>query len=262
MKQLKTRGVSFPALSLPEALDRARVMYQSERKNLVPTSVVAGHWGYGPNSSGGRVTVAALIHFDLLESEGQNLDRKVRLSKTALDALLSEPDSPEMRRALVSAVKSPKIYSEILSRWPSNELPSDAALKAFLLRDKDFNHGSVDGFIKKFRQSLSFAGLDRNEAASTDDPQEAEQAETGDGEVYGAQSVANDPPTRPFGWLRAPSGSVASPALPADTKQDVFTLDEGQVVLTWPSKMSKTSFEDLEAWIQIVLRKMARSVTE
>ena len=45
------------------------------------------------------------------------------------------------------------------------------------------------------------------------------------------------------------------------TKQDVFTLDEGEVVLLWPAELSEASFEDLSDWIALALRKIGRSLT-
>ena len=46
------------------------------------------------------------------------------------------------------------------------------------------------------------------------------------------------------------------------TKEDVFTLDEGQVILQWPENLSPESFEDFESWLQLVIRKVKRSVQE
>lgn len=43
-------------------------------------------------------------------------------------------------------------------------------------------------------------------------------------------------------------------------KQDTFSLDEGQVVLQWPSKMSKNSYEDFKDWIELQVRKIGRAV--
>lgn len=58
---------------------------------------------------------------------------------------------------------------------------------------------------------------------------------------------------------------TAPPTLPlpttaAGSKQDVFSLDEGQIVLQWPSKMSKENYEDFKAWIEIQVRKIGRAV--
>ena len=45
-------------------------------------------------------------------------------------------------------------------------------------------------------------------------------------------------------------------------KQDTFTLSEGDVVLQWPSGLSKESAEDIEDWLMLVLRKIKRSADE
>ena len=46
----------------------------------------------------------------------------------------------------------------------------------------------------------------------------------------------------------------------AGMKQDTFSLDEGSVVLQWPSHMSKASYEDFKDWIELQMRKIQRSV--
>ena len=46
------------------------------------------------------------------------------------------------------------------------------------------------------------------------------------------------------------------------SKQDVFSLPEGEVVLEWPEQMSPESYEDFESWVNLVLRKVRRSVRE
>ena len=40
--------------------------------------------------------------------------------------------------------------------------------------------------------------------------------------------------------------------------QDKFSLDEGSVILQWPTKMSVDSYNDFEAWIELELRKIKR----
>jgi hypothetical protein len=44
------------------------------------------------------------------------------------------------------------------------------------------------------------------------------------------------------------------------TRQDVFSLTEGTVTIQWPADLSNESFEDLSAWIDILKRKIGRSV--
>lgn len=44
------------------------------------------------------------------------------------------------------------------------------------------------------------------------------------------------------------------------SRRDVFSLDEGRVILEWPEKMSPESYEDFQAWVEIQLRKIKRSI--
>ena len=150
------RGVSYPALSLEEAVKRARQLWEHEKKNAAPIEAIASHWGYSPSSSGVRTAIAALISYGLLVDKGAGDSRQVQLTERALDIIL---DVPEKAKALVDAVKSPKIYSELFGLWSPENLPSDHTIKSHLLRNKNFNHKAVDGFIKDFRDSVSFSGI-------------------------------------------------------------------------------------------------------
>ena len=40
---------------------------------------------------------------------------------------------------------------------------------------------------------------------------------------------------------------------------DTFSLDEGQVILQWPAKMSPESYEDFKSWLDSVSRKAKRA---
>jgi hypothetical protein len=46
------------------------------------------------------------------------------------------------------------------------------------------------------------------------------------------------------------------------SKQDVFSLPEGEVVLQWSEPLSSESYEDIESWLKLVLPKLKRSVQE
>jgi hypothetical protein len=54
------------------------------------------------------------------------------------------------------------------------------------------------------------------------------------------------------------------PVLPPakGTRQDVFTLDKGRVVLEWPAQLTADDYEDIEEWTKLVLRKIKRSIVE
>lgn len=156
---LITRGVSYPFMSLGEALEAARKFYQAERKTAAPVKSAIAHFGYAETSSGGRQMVSALLQFGLLEDEGRSEDRHVRLTPRALTILLSEDDAPERRAALAECIVSPKIYREIFAKWP-DDLPSDQTISFFLQREKNFNPKAIESFIKDLRASLAFVGVE------------------------------------------------------------------------------------------------------
>jgi hypothetical protein len=153
-----TRGVSYPFMSLTEAVEAARKIYSAERKTPAPVAAAITHLGYAESSSGGRQTISALLQFGLLEDEGRKEDRHVKLTGYALDVLLAEEGSDIRKAALVACVKSPKIYKDIFAKWP-DELPSDSTIAYYLQRDKNFNPKAIQSFIKDLRSSLAFVGV-------------------------------------------------------------------------------------------------------
>lgn len=44
-------------------------------------------------------------------------------------------------------------------------------------------------------------------------------------------------------------------------KEDVYTLVEGDVVLQWPEQLSYESFQELDAWMKLMLHKLQRRIT-
>lgn len=46
--------------------------------------------------------------------------------------------------------------------------------------------------------------------------------------------------------------------LPLGTVREVSALDEGEALLQWPASLSAASVEELEAWLQLVIKKLKR----
>lgn len=295
------RSVSYPFISLEEAVARAKVLWDKEGKNLAYVSAAVSHWGYAEKSSGGRQTVAALKSFGLVEDEGSSEGRQIRLTDRALDILL-DPDTSKKKLALRAAATAPKIYAELLVKWSANELPSDPTITAFLLREKDFNRNTVADFIKDFRANIAYAGLAESanmpsKAKSVSPDEESPRVQIGSYVQWSPGGImqfaeprkvtafseekdylfveesftgipVNEvtvmpipaattivPPVQPSAGTPPPVRSA-----PAGSKQDTFTLDEGLVILQWPSSLSGASYEDFESWIQLQLKKIKRSV--
>ncbi len=175
----------------------------------------------------------------------------------SLYILLDQPNSPNRLRALKEAATAPKIYSDILGKWPAHELPSDQTIRFYLLRDKGFNDSAVSAFLKDFRASLSFANLDNPTTIEDEGP--AKNLSSPPDEP-GAASVKDEQMREATQEIPAVVTSKAVVPSISGHKQDTFSLDEGQVILQFPEKMSDASYEDFKDWIELQLRKIKRSI--
>ena len=155
----RIRSPGYPSIGLAEAFEKAKMLYEKEGRHHVPISVAVQHWRYSPKSSGGQLCIAALKRFGLLTEKGKKGTRQVALSELAIRLIVGEDEqNPDFLQLLQTAALSPPIHRELWDLW-GPRLPSDPAMKQHLLLDKNFNHASVDGFIRQFKETISFARL-------------------------------------------------------------------------------------------------------
>ncbi|KAG0935299.1 hypothetical protein G6F31_015949 [Rhizopus arrhizus] len=144
----------------------------------------------------------------------------------------------------------------------SESLPSDPTLRHYLLIDKKFNENSVEDFIKELRSTADFAGIYVASSPESDSLEERqEEIEPEESPQTGAVTTGST--VRPAGSQPSAPATSPPPAVPtpaANVRQDTFSLDEGLVVLQWPTQLSKTSYEDLNDWMELQLRKISSCV--
>jgi hypothetical protein len=150
----KIRSPSFPFISLMEAVARARRLYEAERWHPVRPEVAVAHWGYSPTSSGGHQTLAALRAYGLIQDD----EGMVRLSDRALRLLRDPGDTPERTELLRQAALAPPLHSRLWERYGA-DLPSDKDLRSWLVLELRFNEGSVEDFLRSYKETMVFAGL-------------------------------------------------------------------------------------------------------
>ena len=90
------------------------------------------------------------------------------MTKLALDLTLYGKETEKYRGGLREAAVKPSIYNDLIARFPEG-LPSDETLRAELVADYDFNFKKVDSFISDFRETLSYAGLDKGLSGFSDE---------------------------------------------------------------------------------------------
>src|SRR2546427_2432659 len=98
----KMRSPAYPGINLEIALKRARGLYDRERRNAVAFSVAVSYWGFGPKSSGGLVSVAAMKSFGLIEDIERGAGgRVIKLTDLAFRILLDDRQDSIDRAALI-----------------------------------------------------------------------------------------------------------------------------------------------------------------
>ena len=100
----------YPALSLEEAIQKARTVFDHVQRSSASTEKVASYWKYGLKSSGWRLSLAALKQYGLLESVGSKKSGEVKLTDLALRIILdSREQSTERDQAIKEAALRPQI---------------------------------------------------------------------------------------------------------------------------------------------------------
>ena len=126
--------------------------------------------------------------------------------------------------------------------------------------DGEFNKLHVDSFIQQFRETLAFSGLTGSDKIVDEDPGNLANST----ESTGAKPTPPDILNGMFDNLfqkQTPARTMQAVQQPQpETKREVFTLAEGDVMVQWPARLSASSFQDLEDHLNLILRKVKRSV--
>jgi hypothetical protein len=287
------RSPNYPAYGLAETIQMAKAIWKKEERTAVSPDVAVKALGYQTLNGTARTKLASLRKFGLLEAAKSGGER---ISDLAMNLLHSTTDSPEYSAAIQEAALKPELYREIYRSHPKG---SDDAIRSFLKISKAFSESGAAQFLEAYRATLKLANLDGGAyTASVNGNKPGKKPEKtpmiGDTVQWESQGVLQLPVPRRIRALSEDGewafidGSntgipvkelTVVPAIPENPKpplnaslappvlseeqapwQDVFSLAEGRVVLSWPAALSKDSYEDLSAWLDIVKRKIARSI--
>lgn len=167
IRKKSPRAPSFP---LEEALTRALLVYEKERRHEVPVDVVAQDMGYkGAKNGAALAALASLRYFGLVERPREGMlciTKDVETYKFA-------PEDSVRQQILKKWLATPPVFTELLEKYPG-ALPSDAAIK-FDLIQKGFSPTSADDCLTVFRRSVDFAHYyEGEEAQSVTEPEISE----------------------------------------------------------------------------------------
>ena len=239
----RDRSPSYPLIPLEAALDRLTDFEAHFKRSPARPDKVQGAWGIKAKARVDRIA-AALRYFGLLDYQGTGKDRQIVISEEGRKYLRAQQD--EIKREVVKAAAlRPKEIARYWGEW-GEDRPADAACLDDLVLERRFSERGARQFLKVYDATITFArlsGSDKLEQESDLGPEEP-------GENGGSDEQPLQPPPRPRKRHEVRPGM----------KEDVFTLDEGDAVFQWPERLSQESYEDLEAWAELILRKIKRSV--
>ncbi|HSY33481.1 MAG TPA: hypothetical protein VLA42_15965 [Verrucomicrobiae bacterium] len=300
-KKQRLRSPAYPYINLETAITRAQTFYDREVRNAAPLAVAATDWGYEAKSSSAMQTAAALMSFGLLSDEGTGDKRKVRLTQNALKILLDKrPDSVERAELIKQAALAPKIHQQIWEKW--GDSVSDGTLRHALIFEwkPPFNENSVDGFIREFRDTISFAKLTESDKVATEDgdkdtgragyipkvgdyvqwesngilqfPQSKRVTEiSADGKYAMVEGSYTGLPIGELSLAKTPQGlTIVPPPEPRiqvspniHMQEFVVPLsDSKRAVFQWPNILTKEDIDDLKDSLKVVERQIARSMNK
>jgi len=147
-KLTKARSPNYPAIGLPEAIEKVRAIFDNkDHKHKVPKEVIARHLGYTGLNGASLPVISALLKYGLLEGRGDAL----QVTDVAVSLLVDQPGSPERTGALQRAAARPALFAELDKAFPGG-LPSDAALEAHLIKS-GFIRKAAKGAIQAYRET-------------------------------------------------------------------------------------------------------------
>lgn len=251
------RGPAYPFVNLATAVDILAKLYSYAKRGPAAVSAVAKDaWGWSPTSSTPSKALAALRYFGLIDEIAGD-KKQIKVSDRGYRILVDSPESPERQQALRDAALSPAPYQWVHAKWGA-DVP--IAARSILIFERGFVASTVEGFLRDYKATMQFAGLTTQDgdgeggdaAGSVDD---ASSSPTAD-HLGSGKSQPNELPAPPASLQGAKRVQLGTPAV----RQDVFSIEEGAVTIQWPAVLSAESLQDIEDWLEIVKRKISRSL--
>lgn len=242
----KIRSPNYPVVDLATAVELTGKIYKQAQQHPMPAAaVVKTVWGLKPESAYGRQCLGALRQYGLIQARGEGERREVRITSDAAKILENHPEKPSILSAMAIAPKVNGSIWEKFGPFSCTTMPPDETLKHFLLFDYEpkFNSSSLEGFLKTFRSTIEYSQIGLLGNLSDNKPIS---------EIQDVEEVSNE---------EREISTRVQPKRPG-MRQEVFTLDEGDITLQWPERLSLDSYQDFESWLQLVLRKAKRAIVD
>ena len=228
----KSRSPAYPSLSLPEAIEKAQAIYKTEYTHSVDKSLIVTRMGYKSVNGSSLTAVSALSKYGLLEGRGD-----LHITPLAVTILVDPPGSEERKKALREAAFRPNLFAELAKQY-GERTPTEENVTAHLQKN-GFTPQAAAAAAKNYGETLYLLS---REAESSSEPHDFKP----------------DKPSDSVGSDTADDQEDPVPPNTCPPRRDVFSLAEGDAVLQVPTPLSPESVEDLNDWLQLVVKRYRR----
>lgn len=151
----RIRSVAYPSSGLKEAIQNTEDLRKKLGMGPYSRDAAVKALGYSGISGASGTKIAALVHFGLLSRDADTY----RQSPLA-DRILVPPDEAEKDKAIIEAVKTPKLYNQLISDFANKSLPT--LLPNVLFHTYKINEKVAQEVAANFTLSIEFAGILKN----------------------------------------------------------------------------------------------------
>lgn len=225
----RARSPEYPAVSLKEAIDRVKMVYDKDYQNPLAKAVIAEHMGYKSLSGASLPMISALTKYGLLEGRGAD----TRVSDLAVTIIAHPVGTPERMEALKAAASMPELFAELDTKF-QNGNASDQAIRSYLLTSK-FIPGAADAAIRAYR-----------------DTKQLVEAEAG---AYHGGETDKEAPLTP--QVHTPP-KLTPQVVKLGQQHAAFPLPEGDVSLSFPAELSVASAQMMASFVKLLLEQTER----
>lgn len=242
------RSPKYPIITLPDALNKAKIIYNHDKRAGTTAEVIYSHLGFKKKTGPAGRILSALRQYGLLDRKGNTY----HISDRAWKIFILPEGDPEREKLIRDAAIRPLLFKELVAQYPDG-LPSDATIRSYLIIHKGFNENTVSQFLKVFKAALDIAKpfeegytTDASDVEDDEDTEEDEQEMTTPAAEMRGQGGRSSAPPR---YSSSPSNPAGQTPLPADGFQ--FQISERSVNVLFNGLVTQEAIKKLIKYLEI-----------